>query len=50
LAVNGRDLIDGGLAEGIQIGVVLNRLLDMVIDEDVENERDVLMGAARELG
>ena len=49
LAVNGRDIINANLAEGTQIGVMLNRLLEMVINEEVENEREVLMEIARKL-
>jgi tRNA nucleotidyltransferase (CCA-adding enzyme) len=49
LAVNGRDLIELGIAEGKQIGVVLNKLMEMVIDEEVENEREVLLERAREV-
>jgi hypothetical protein len=46
LAVNGRDLIDAGLAEGAAIGVMLNKLLDMVIEEQIENDKARLLEAA----
>jgi len=49
LAVNGRDLIEAGVPEGIKIGVILNRLMDMVIDEKAENDRAVLLGIAMEI-
>ena len=49
LAVNGRDLIEAGISEGAEIGVILNRLVDMVIDEEVANDKEVLLGLARKL-
>ncbi len=49
LAVNGRDLIDAGFSEGRQIGIILNRLLDEVIDERLENEKTALLNRAKEL-
>ena len=47
LAVNGRDLIDAGIPEGTKIGFVLNQLVDMVIDEQVINERETLLKIAK---
>ena len=49
LDVNGRDLIAAGVTEGAEIGKTLNRLLEMVIDELLENEKDKLIAAAKEL-
>jgi tRNA nucleotidyltransferase (CCA-adding enzyme) len=46
LAVDGRDLIDAGVAEGPELGRVLKRLLKMVIDEEVENDKEALLAAA----
>jgi len=46
LAVNGRDLIAAGVPQGAQIGVVLNKLMDMVIDEIIENDKAVLLKKA----
>jgi tRNA nucleotidyltransferase (CCA-adding enzyme) len=43
LAVNGRDLIDAGIPEGAQVGVLLNRLLDMVINEVAVNDKAALL-------
>jgi tRNA nucleotidyltransferase (CCA-adding enzyme) len=43
LAVDGRDLIAAGLAEGPELGRILQRLLDRVIDEPELNERDALL-------
>jgi len=45
LAVNGRDLIAIGISEGVMIGKILNQLVDMVIDEQVENDRNKLIKA-----
>ena len=47
LAVNGRDLIDAGIAEGAQIGDILKKLVDMVIDEEVQNDKDILLSTAK---
>jgi len=46
LAVDGRDLIAIGITEGSEIGTTLNRLLDMVIDGEIENEKETLLIAA----
>lgn len=43
LAVNGEDLIEIGLPVGKYIGEVLNGLLTMVIDEELENDKDKLL-------
>ena len=46
LAVNGSDLIALGIPQGNKIGIVLNKLLDMVINEQVENDKAKLLEAA----
>jgi len=48
LAVDGRDLIEVGYREGPVLGAELARLLDVVIDDPLSNERDTLLGLARE--
>jgi len=48
LAVTGRDLLEAGVGEGVQIGAVLNRLMEMVIDEQVENEKEALLRVFKE--
>lgn len=45
LAVCGMDLIESGIPEGVEVGVTLNRLLNMVIDGKIENSREALLGA-----
>lgn len=48
LAVTGRDLIPLGIT-GPALGVTLKRLLEAVIDEQVENERGALIALAKEI-
>jgi tRNA nucleotidyltransferase/poly(A) polymerase len=47
LAVDGRDLLEVGYAEGPALGAELARLLDVVIDDPAANERDTLLELAR---
>jgi hypothetical protein len=48
LAVNGRDLIgEVGLAPGPVIGRVLDHLLELVTEDPAQNERGLLLEAAR---
>ena len=47
LAVDGDDLIAAGYREGPELGVVLARLLDEVVEHPERNERDVLLEQAR---
>nr|AGS52534.1 tRNA nucleotidyltransferase [uncultured bacterium contig00005] len=46
LAVNGRDLIDAGLASGKWLGKVLDALLRKVIDDELPNEKQALLDYA----
>lgn len=48
LKVNGTDLINLGIKPGKQIGEILNKLLDMVIDEDIKNDRQTLLNYIEE--
>ena len=48
LAINGRDLIDLGIPQGKEIGEILNSLLEMVLEEEIENDRDLLIGKVKE--
>lgn len=43
LAVNGSDLISIGYKQGKELGSVLNTLLQMVIDEEVINDKEILL-------
>ena len=49
LAINGNDLIAIGIAEGIEIGKTLDSLLELVINESVENNRDELLEVAKDI-
>lgn len=48
LAVNGNDLIAIGFKQGPAIGSVLNDLLNLVIDEQIQNEKAALLEVAAE--
>ncbi|MGD9569497.1 MAG: CCA tRNA nucleotidyltransferase [Sedimentibacter sp.] len=43
LAINGEDLIREGFSKGIILGSILNDILCLVIEEKLENNKDVLM-------
>lgn len=47
LAVNGEDLIKEGIAEGCDIGKILNALLDKIIEEPELNEKGKLLEIAK---
>ena len=48
LAVTGKDLIDMGMKPGPQLGEMLSRLLDKVLDDPELNECEILLGIVRE--
>ncbi len=43
LAVNGRDAMDAGIAQGPSVGAALAAALDAVIDERIPNDREALL-------
>ena len=43
LAINGKDLLDAGMVEGEQLGVILNEILDKVIEGKLENQKSILI-------
>lgn len=47
LAVNGSDLIAAGFAPGKELGEVLSRLLQLVIEEPEKNKKDILLEQAK---
>lgn len=49
LAVSGEDLIQAGFTPGPELGQVLNRLMDRVLEEPRLNTRDSLLALAKEL-
>lgn len=48
LAINGDDLIQIGFKPGKELGNLLNILLKEVIDEELENDRDILLNMAKQ--
>lgn len=47
LAINGHDLIELGFQPGLEMGKVLNLLLDIVLEDPDKNERNTLLTIAR---
>ena len=47
LAVNGKDLMSVGYKSGKELGVTLQRLLDCVIGEEINNNREELLELAK---
>jgi tRNA nucleotidyltransferase (CCA-adding enzyme) len=43
LAINGKDLIDLGYQEGVELGGILKRLLEIVIDKPELNKKEMLL-------
>ena len=43
LAIDGKDLLEAGVAQGKQIGEILGSLLDLVLEEPEKNSKDVLL-------
>jgi tRNA nucleotidyltransferase (CCA-adding enzyme) len=49
MEINGRDLVEMGVPQGKTVGELLNRLYDMVVTEEIENNREQLIRKARQL-
>lgn len=49
LAINGNDLIGLGIENGAEIGWILKQLLEGVIEETFQNEKDILIKKAKEM-
>lgn len=49
LAINGQDLINMGFRQGREIGEILNRLLDMMIENPELNKKEKLIELARNM-
>ena len=47
LAVTGNELIEAGIPKGPEVGRVLDRLLDAVLDDPSLNTREALLARAR---
>ena len=46
LAINGQDLIGLGFSESKRIGEILNTLLEMVLNDEIENNKIILLNVA----
>lgn len=49
LNINGQDLLALGIIPGPQLGKVLNELLDYVVDDPLNNKKDILLARARHI-
>jgi len=49
LKVTGEDLMNIGIGKGPEMGIILNELLDMVVEDPTLNRKDILLEKAREL-
>lgn len=49
LAVNGNDLMQIGFPQDRLLGNALNTLLELVMDDKIENDKEKLLAKAREL-
>ena len=47
LAVTGNDLIEAGMSPGPAMGETLNRLLNLVIEEEIENTKEALLAVTK---
>ena len=49
LKISGKDLIEDGMKPGKEMGEILAKLLELVLEEPQRNEREWLIGKSREL-
>jgi len=49
LAISGKDLIDTGIKPGKLLGIILDQLLETVLDDPAQNNRDTLLKIAEKL-
>ena len=49
LKISGKDLIKLGVDDGRKIGQILENLLDQVMEDRIENKRDILLSAAKNM-
>ena len=49
LAINGKDLMAAGIPAGKQLGTILNQLLETVLDDPSQNNRQQLLTIATKL-
>lgn len=43
LAVNGKDLMEAGIAPGKEIGVILKEMLELVLEDNTKNNKEFLL-------
>ena len=48
LDISGHDLIEAGIDSGPVLGYTLKHLLDLVMEEEIPNEKNALLQAAKE--
>lgn len=49
LAINGRDLMNEGIPSGKQLGMILNSLMETVLDDPSQNNKEILLNIAKKL-
>lgn len=49
LKISGKDIVDSKIAEGAHVGKILNELLDYVIHNPLENEKEILLNLSRKI-
>ena len=49
MAIGGRELIELGMKPGREIGDVLNKLFEMVLDDPEKNTKEILLKKAKEM-
>ena len=49
LDIDGSTLINLGIKEGPQIGIILKKLLEQVIERPEINSRDILLGCVKDI-
>jgi tRNA nucleotidyltransferase (CCA-adding enzyme) len=48
LAINGRDILALGVKPGVQVGQILAQLFQLVTEENIPNEREILLEKAKQ--
>lgn len=49
LDINGHDLMEIGVSEGKEIGIILNKLLNIILDNPDLNRKDILIAKAKQI-
>lgn len=49
LAIDGRDLMADGVPAGPELGEILEQLLELVIEEELPNEKEALLEKSRQI-